>query len=185
MNNLHDLLILSGYAILCWFAYFILWRRVRRESFQQELFHLRDQLFDAATLYQIPYHHPAYYTLRRRLHGFIRHPERATYLHGLICRIWHEDSDPLPEQSERSFQHALETLTHPQARVVFSSIATELNLSLRRQVISHSILLYSLHGLMLAGSRVSSSLLSFTTIRLPSWLNLGYLTEMAEQTHPG
>lgn len=181
MTPLSVYVILLGHAIFLWIVYFVLWKKVCLDTFRQDLFHLRDQLFDLATTTGIPYHHPAYYTLRRRLHGFIRHPERATYLHGLLLRYSGGEIEPLPEQSERTFRHALATLNNRDAADQLASLATELETILKRQVIAHSFVLTLLHLALSSSSHLSTSFSCSITPHLSRLLHLPTLTTMAEE----
>ena len=182
MISILDLLLLTGLGILGWWAYFFGWQRAGDDAFRQDLFALRDALFDAATTYQIPYAHPAYYTLRRRIHGFIRHPERATLLHGCLYRVVQIDADRLPEQSERAFQQALMTLSHDDAIHAFTTIANALTDRLEHHLLTHSLVLATLDGLSRLSSPLSSSLMRRWTSSRRTWLQLPVLTTMAEQS---
>ena len=55
---------------------FWLWPSVRLDSFRQNMFALRDELFDYAASGKISFSHPAYRLLRQSMNGFIRHGHR-------------------------------------------------------------------------------------------------------------
>jgi hypothetical protein len=58
---------------------FWLWPCVRLDSFRQNMFGLRDELFDYAASGRIAFDHPAYRLLRQSMNGFIRHAHRLTF----------------------------------------------------------------------------------------------------------
>lgn len=57
---------------------FWLWPSVRLDSFRQNMFALRDELFDYAASGKISFSHPAYRLLRQSMNGFIRHGHRLS-----------------------------------------------------------------------------------------------------------
>ncbi len=74
INCIKSLLALAG----LWYLLFWLYRDFRLDVFRQELFALRDRLFDLSTNQSLNYDHPAYGTLRRTINGFIRFGHRLT-----------------------------------------------------------------------------------------------------------
>ena len=72
INELKSLLALAG----LWWLLFWLYRDYRLDAFRQELFALRDRLFDLATKQSLGYDHPAYGSLRQTINGFIRFGHR-------------------------------------------------------------------------------------------------------------
>ncbi len=61
-----------------WVLFFWLYRDYRVDTFRQQLFSLRDQLFDYAVSRQIAFDHPAYGFHRRNINGMIRFAHRLT-----------------------------------------------------------------------------------------------------------
>jgi hypothetical protein len=57
---------------------FWLWPCVRLDSFRQNMFALRDEMFDYAASGKISFTHPAYRLLRQSMNGFIRHGHRLS-----------------------------------------------------------------------------------------------------------
>jgi|SRR6185437_10032556 len=57
---------------------FWLWPTVRLDSFRQDMFRVRDELFDYAASGKISFQSPAYCLLRQSMNGFIRHGHRLT-----------------------------------------------------------------------------------------------------------
>src|ERR1035438_863123 len=62
--------------IVVWFGF---WSSVRIDSFRQNMFALRDELFDYASSGKISFSDPAYRLLRQSMNGFIRHAHRLTF----------------------------------------------------------------------------------------------------------
>lgn len=61
-----------------WYLVFWRYRTYRVDFFRQEMFDLRDDLFDAANSGLIDFEHPAYGMLRDTINGFIRFGHRFT-----------------------------------------------------------------------------------------------------------
>jgi len=66
-----------GLVMLC-IIVFWLWPCVRLDAFRQNLFALRDELFDYAATGRISFDHPAYRLLRQSMNGFIRYAHRIS-----------------------------------------------------------------------------------------------------------
>ena len=64
--------------ILLIVVFFWFWPCVRLDSFRQNMFGLRDEVFDYAASGRISFDHPAYRLLRQSMNGFIRHAHRLT-----------------------------------------------------------------------------------------------------------
>lgn len=66
-----------------------LYRDYRVSVFRQNLFALRDQLFDLAAQGDVGFDNPAYTTLRRQLNGFIRFGDRIsiTWIIGIMFAV--------------------------------------------------------------------------------------------------
>jgi hypothetical protein len=66
-----------GLVVLC-IVFVWLWPAVRLDAFRQNLFAVRDELFDYAASGRIPFQHPAYRLLRQSMNGFIRYAHRIS-----------------------------------------------------------------------------------------------------------
>lgn len=66
-----------------WAFYFWFYWDYRIDKTRQELFSLRDELFDLAADGRISFHHPAYGLLRTTMNGMIRYTHRVDILHVL------------------------------------------------------------------------------------------------------
>src|SRR5260370_14413210 len=56
-----------------------LWAGARLDSFRQEMFIIRDELFDYAASGRISFNDPAYRLLRQLMNGFIRYGHQLTF----------------------------------------------------------------------------------------------------------
>ena len=92
-------------------VYLIFWRykAYRVDAFRQELFELRDQLFDFADSGEISFNHPAYGLLRSTINGFIRFGHRCS-LWGFVLYNLFYDIKQIPDR-EDSFQAKWERAT--------------------------------------------------------------------------
>lgn len=82
MISIHTLgLILESISMLIVFALLIFWLipNYRLDRFRQQVFCLRDELFDYALAGNIGFNHPAYRLLRQSANGFIRYAHRLTF----------------------------------------------------------------------------------------------------------
>jgi hypothetical protein len=71
-------------AVMFW-----LWPCVRLDVFRQEMFAVRDELFDYAASGKIEFNHPAYRLLRQSMNGFIRYGHRLTFFQvNLMVLYW-------------------------------------------------------------------------------------------------
>jgi hypothetical protein len=61
-----------------WFVAYYLWRDYRHDSFREDMFSLRDELFLYAANGHIPFDHPAYTILRDRINALLRHGHDLT-----------------------------------------------------------------------------------------------------------
>ncbi|HTR38231.1 MAG TPA: hypothetical protein VMH80_20115 [Bryobacteraceae bacterium] len=74
--------LLAGIGIvLFWF-----WSSVRLDCFRQEMFAIRDELFDYAASGHIMFNHPAYRLLRQSMNGFIRYGHQLSFYQ--FCMTW-------------------------------------------------------------------------------------------------
>jgi len=62
----------------------------RLDSFRQNIFAVRDELFDYAADGNISFDHPAYILLRKQMNGFIRYGHQLTVFRGLLTIAIHK-----------------------------------------------------------------------------------------------
>lgn len=82
MNDLAGMIanvIVTTLSLLAlWGLVYWLYRDYRTDRFREEMFAIRDRLFDLADSGTVPFNHEAYGALRTTLNGFIRYGERLT-----------------------------------------------------------------------------------------------------------
>lgn len=76
--------VFSMACVCLWYLYFELFKDYIVDSYRQEVFCLRDDLFDFAASGNIDFKHPAYCVLRRKMNGYIRFSHRITLLDMLV-----------------------------------------------------------------------------------------------------
>jgi hypothetical protein len=67
-----------------WIAVYYLWRDYRNDSYREDIFSVRDEMFLFAANCNIPFDHPAYTLLRTRMNGLLRHGPQLTLTRLLI-----------------------------------------------------------------------------------------------------
>jgi hypothetical protein len=80
-------------SFLIWYLYFELYKEYAIDCFRQDVFELRDNLFDDAAKGLIDFNHPAYCLLRRTMNGNIRYSHRVSILNSLIIAIMFRNSE--------------------------------------------------------------------------------------------
>jgi hypothetical protein len=76
-----------------WVTLFWLYRDYCVDRFRQDMFALRDDLFDAAHAGKLSFDHPAYGVLRNTMNGFIRFAHRFSLLHALLLLAVAHEAD--------------------------------------------------------------------------------------------
>jgi hypothetical protein len=85
---LRSLLALGG----LWFVAYYLWRDYRHDSFREDIFSLRDELFLYAAQGHISFDHPAYVILRNRMNALLRHGHDLTLTRLVLLLVIVRDS---------------------------------------------------------------------------------------------
>lgn len=89
------LLILAGLVSALWF---VGWKRYRLDLFRQELFAIRDELFDLANAGALSFEDPVYGGLRQLINSMIRFGHRINFIQLLCVSVF--ASDPPAEMHE-------------------------------------------------------------------------------------
>lgn len=128
-----------------WILLFWLYRDLVTDSFRQEMFALRDELFDAAEDGVIDFAHPAYGLLRSTMNGFIRFTHRMTLLDVLLLSIGGRNSDVLDKESSFSSRlgRELDTLD-PTTSTVLKNFHSRMNVMVLKHVFRSSPVLVAL-----------------------------------------
>ena len=91
MSDLQLANVLQFFLVIV-FSIFVLYKMVpelRLDSFRQNMFIVRDELFDYAADGNIAFDHPAYTLLRRQMNGFIRYGHHLTVFRGFLTLCIH------------------------------------------------------------------------------------------------
>jgi hypothetical protein len=75
-----------------WIAVYYLWRDFRNDSFREDIFSIRDQMFLYAAQGNISFNHPAYTALRNRMNGLLRHGHEFTLTRMILILLTHGDT---------------------------------------------------------------------------------------------
>jgi hypothetical protein len=109
---------------------FRFWPAQREDMFRQQMFALRDELFDFATEGHVAFDHPAYILLRQLMNGFIRYAHNLTPFRTILSFLrWkYADREPVERWTE-AWSQALSTVSDESAKAKleeFHSKATDL-----------------------------------------------------------
>lgn len=74
-----------------WFVVYYLWRDFRNDSFREDIFSIRDQMFLYAAQGNIGFDHPAYMSLRNRMNVLLRHGHELTLTRMALILATHDD----------------------------------------------------------------------------------------------
>lgn len=89
----------------------------RLDSFRQNMFAVRDELFDYAADGKIAFDHPAYLLLRRQMNGFIRYGHHLTGFRGILTVAIHKISGSPPRTNwNAEWQEALNSIAESAVR---------------------------------------------------------------------
>ena len=131
-----------------WYLLFWLYRDYRTDVFRQELFALRDTLFDLGSAELIDFAHPAYGMLRSTLNGFIRFAHRLTLLQAFLFLLF-------------SWKNTLETDDRFEYR--WDMVATDLSPILRERL---DEIIQRMHTIVLKYLVLSSPILVLSTLTI-------------------
>lgn len=111
MNYLLLLLALAGLGAVCSGL-----RAYARDSFRQQAFAIRDELFDYVSYGTVEYSHPAYWRLRLMMNGVIRFSHRMTFGEAIvpILLTMLRESEPPPTPSYEAWREAVDSLPRVQ-----------------------------------------------------------------------
>lgn len=136
----------SGYIalLLLWVLFFWLYRDYRLDLFRQQLFALRDELFDVALAGEIRFDDKAYGLLRITINGTIQYGHQLGFLQ-LLCDWWFTKNDPQRKQNVEVFKLKWETACaelSPEATVKIRAIRQRLHFLIIQQVVFTSFILF-------------------------------------------
>lgn len=184
--NLADRVLLSTHTAIAllflWIFVFVLWRGYCEDKLRQDVFALRDKLFDYAHTGAIGFEHPAYTVLRTRMNGLIRFAHRATWTHILLAFIFTRKSmaDSVSESNHR-WEEALSQVQQTETRLKLREFHDQMQLLIAKHMMRSSLVLTpALAALVTLGliGAVTVDLWKRLTNYMPG---LGYLEVEADQ----
>jgi hypothetical protein len=131
--------------ILLWILFFWLYRDYRLQYFRQQLFALRDELFDMALSNELRFDDPAYGQLRSTINGTIQYGHQLGFLQ-LVCLWWFTNSDPVRIQNANRYKERWEAACNelsPSAQKNIQAMRQRLHFLILQQVVFTSFVLFA------------------------------------------
>jgi hypothetical protein len=124
------------------------------DSFRQNMFAVRDELFDFAAEGNIAFDHPAYVLLRRQMNGFIRYAHQLTVFRILMTAAIHKVvASPEPKDWRKEWAQALESTSTEYVKMkLFEFHKRAMILAFKRLIIGSPLLWV---GMVVAGVQLS------------------------------
>jgi len=127
-------------AILFW-----LWPSVRLDCFRQEMFAVRDELFDYAASGHIAFGHPAYGLLRQSMNGFIRYGHQVSFYQFIMTwAAWKALEGRDSFKWKQKWEAALGSLDEPTRRELIAFHERATMCVIERIVFGSPILIFAL-----------------------------------------
>jgi hypothetical protein len=152
-----------AFALVClWVLVFMCWRTYRVDALRQQLFALRDELFDYATSGAISYDDPAYGKLRLLMNGMIRFAHRLSFprllLAVVVNSLW---PDPYLMNVLKDWHKSIEAIPQPETRKKLHEFNCRMNDMLIRHLLTGSPTFLILLVFFAAAAIVSGAVWSF------------------------
>jgi len=133
-------------AILFW-----LWSSVRLDCFRQEIFAIRDELFDYASSGSIAFSHPAYRLLRQSMNGFIRYGHQLSFYQFVMTWVaWKAREGNQSFNWKTKWEAALDSLDEPTRKDLLTFHERATMCVIERIVLGSPILIFALAVSLLA-----------------------------------
>lgn len=147
----HTVLVLS----LLWLFVFVLRRKYCDDKFRNELFTLRDELFDYAASGKIDFGHPAYILLRLRMNGMIRYAHRASLMQIMVpYLLTRRTVDAAVEDYRERWQLAISQAEKAEVRLKIDDFQRRMGILLVRHLFRSSVIFFAPVHLLLLTSMV-------------------------------
>lgn len=124
--------------------YFWFYKQYQIDRSRQELFALRDELFDYAADGNINFDHPAYIFLRQTMNGMIRFTHRVDILTIFGVLFVKVTLPTEPDSFQRQFQEALLKIESEEKRKKLLHFSEQMNLIIIGHIIKSSIIAFFL-----------------------------------------
>ena len=133
-----------GLVMLC-IIFFWLWPGVRLDSFRQNMFTLRDELFDYAAAGQISFRHPAYRLLRQSMNGFIRYAHRISVFQITMTILMWKALRPVEREYDwtKKWETALASIEDDEVKAKLKEFHDRVGLMVAERIVLGSPLLFT------------------------------------------
>ena len=137
-NLINSLVALAG----IWFLLFVLYRNYCMDRFREDIFSLRDEVFDYASAGHISFDSPAYDLLRTTMNGYIRFAHKMGLLQMILFACFLKREDMLNSATNFQEQWNQAIITYPkEIQEQLTTFKTQMNLLSLRYVVNSSPIL--------------------------------------------
>lgn len=139
-NDISALFLFGLISIALWFLYFSLFQQYKVDKTRQELFAIRDEMFDFAAAGFLSFNHPAYIMLRHTMNGMIRVAHRINWYNTIIIVLFMSREIKKMDFGKRfkEAQSGLDSATMGK----LDDYLERMNITVAMHIIKSSILLY-------------------------------------------
>lgn len=125
-------------------VFLILRRMYREDRFRQNMFALRDELFDYALSGKISFDHPAYTILRTSMNGMIRFAHRVTLTHMLTAYGLKRamGTDLLIQNHQRHLEDSFNQVANLETRLRLREIHVRMQALLAEHLVKSSLVVF-------------------------------------------
>jgi hypothetical protein len=158
-TSIHIYLALS----LLWFVLLILRRSYREDRFRQNMFALRDELFDYAHSGAILFEHPAYAILRTSMNGMIRFAHRVSISHMVSVYLLKRliGAEAITQNHQHNLEEAFNDVANLEARLRLRDIHGRMRALLVEHLVKSSLILF-----VVLGSLIFIAMITGATMKL-------------------
>src|SRR5258708_22697110 len=129
-----------GLLIVC-VILFWLWPCVRLDAFRQDMFAVRDELFDYAASGQISFQHPGYRLLRQSMNGFIRYGHRISVFQITMTILMWKTMGPVERDWTKKWEKALTSIEDPELNTKFEEFHARVGVMVAARIVLGSPLM--------------------------------------------
>lgn len=139
MNNAFEMLAASIGAAACWILWFYFLKEQRVDSFREELFTVRGDLFKTAARGDISFRNPSYVQLRDLINSMLRYGHRISF-RGLIIARHLAAEDMWPSSAYARWKASLDA-QEPEVRTELNAIHERMFRAYAEHLVNGSIVL--------------------------------------------
>lgn len=145
------------------FVLLILRRMYREDRFRQNMFALRDELFDYAMSGAISFDHPAYTILRTSMNGMIRFAHRVTVTHMLFAYFLGKilATDLMIKNHQHTLEASFNSVENLETRLQIRKFHSQMQVRLVEHLVKSSLVLSSVLGVFILIAMVTNATMTF------------------------